>query len=320
LIVLGSLVAILALGLGSVLFGLWGDPMQWLGGSSVSGASPQIAPAPTAPEPVAEALVPAPAASTAAVGGNVPSSAAQAPSVTSAASAPVAFAKPVRPASGNEVVLRGDVAKTGIVSRTRGANTLEAGYAALLEGKLDAAAKAYNQALGDNPEERDALLGLAYIAHQKGQREQAQDLYRRVLRQEPGNAIAGAALLALDTDADSTITAGRARELAQQQPDSAAAVALAAGALARDGQVADAALLFARAQQLEPRNAMHAYNHAVALDRLGQYAAARLDYELALQLAQRNANAGLLTFSVDTVRQRIAQLRQSEAPKPDAAK
>jgi len=229
-------------------------------------------------------------------------------------------ARLTKPAGSNDVSLRNGIGKPGLIAKTRGVNALETGYAALLDGKLDAAAQAYGQALNDNPEERDALLGLAYIAHKTGQREQAQDLYRRVLRQDPNNAVANAGLIGLDTDADSALTASRARGLAQQQPDSAAAVALAAGVLARDGQVADAAPLFARAQQLEPTNAMHAYNYAVALDRLGQHPAARIQYEKAMQLANRGPNTNTRTFSVDAVRLRIDQLSQGGLTRAEADK
>jgi len=223
-------------------------------------------------------------------------------------------------ASDNEVVLDGGATKQSFASKIRGPGPLELGYSALLAGRLDDAAQQYTQALKSNSEERDALLGLAYIAQKKGQNEDAQLLYRRVLRQEPGNAIAGAALLALDSESDSARAASRARELAMRQPDSAASMAVAGNAAARSGQMADAVQLFARAQSLEPGNPMHAYNHAVALDRLGQFGAAALQYEKALKLAANTSTANGRAFSVDTVQERLAQLRQALGSRAEAVK
>ncbi|MBC7916799.1 MAG: tetratricopeptide repeat protein [Rhodoferax sp.] len=330
--VLGALALVLAVVLGSVLFGMWGDPVAWFGGGSSLATAPTSGstvaatptPVPAAAEPALAAsdAAPDPVAATTAKPSATSSKQAVATKPLSAAGN-TAATEPPRPArkpSGNEVALGGDASKSGFVAKTRGGNALEAGYAALLEGKLDTASQAYTQALNESPEERDALLGLAYIAHKRGQREQAQDFYRRVLRQEPGNATAGAALLALDNDDDNGTNVHRARELAQQQPDSAAAVAMAGGALARSGQVAESVQYFARAQSLEPNNAMHAYNHGVALDRLGQFATARQQYERALALAERGANRGTRTFSVDALRQRVEQLRQAALPKTDGDK
>ena len=216
------------------------------------------------------------------------------------------------PPASNQVQVQGAGATQSFQSKVRGPSPLELGYAALVAGRWDDAAQHYNQALKANSEERDALLGLAYVAQQKGQRDDAQLLYRRVLRQEPSNAIASAALLALESAADSALTASRAKELAMRQPDSAATMSMAGTAAVREGLLADAAQLFARAQFLEPTNPMHAYNHAVALDRLGQHAAAAVQYEQVLKLSEK-PTVGRNAFSADAVRERLAQLRQALA-------
>jgi Flp pilus assembly protein TadD len=141
-----------------------------------------------------------------------------------------------------------------------------------------------------------------------------------VLRQEPHNAIASAALLALDADADSGQTASRARDLAMRQPDSAATMAIAGAAAVREGLLADAVQLFARAYLLEPSNALSAYNHAVALDRLGQFSAATAQYEKVLQLSEKLPASVPRAFSVQAVRDRLAQLRQALGLRVDIPK
>jgi len=223
-------------------------------------------------------------------------------------------------ANGNEVLLSANNARTNphFVAKIRGPSALEYGYALLLEGRLDDAASAYGQALRVNADERDALLGLAYISQQKGQREDAQSYYRSVLRQEPNNARALAAMQALDVDSGPTLTASRTGDLAARQPDSAAAMAMAGNAFVRDGLLSNAAQAYARAQALEPANPLHAYNHAVALDRLGQYAQAVVQYERVLALSA-TAPVGVRVYRVEDVRLRYAQLRQALAASTQSA-
>lgn len=239
----------------------------------------------------------------------------QAQTINAAAVNPKASVSPnpPTPTTGNEVMLgvhtRGNPT---FVAKTRGPSALEQGYALLLEGRLDDAAAAYGQALRANADERDALLGMAYISQQKGQRDDAQSYYRRVLRQEPNNARAIAALQALDSGSDLTLSASRAGDLAARQPDSAVAMAMAGNAFVRDGLLSNAAQAYARAQTLEPSNPLHAYNHAVALDRLGQYAQAVVQYERVLALSA-TAPVAERAYQIENVRLRLAQLRQALA-------
>ena len=185
---------------------------------------------------------------------------------------------------------------------------LEQGYTALVAGRLDDAAQAYNAALANNPLEPDALLGLAYVAHSKGRREEALALYNKVLRVEPSNSVAQSGLIALDAGAAGATKGDRAKALVANQPDSAAAQALAASTLAHEGLVAEAALAFGRAHALEPGNPWHSYNLAVALDKLGNYAQAIDQYDKALQNAG-NAPSPMGVPRVQSIRVRLAQLR-----------
>lgn len=208
----------------------------------------------------------------------------------------------------------GGLPRSAIATSTRAPGLLEQGYAALLDGRFDAAAQAYRQALRANAQERDALLGLAYISQQKGQRAEAQAYYREVLRQEPTNAIATAGLQALDARPESTALNPMA-DAAVGQADSAAAMAAAGSALVREGRLGDAAQAFARAQSLEPANPLHAYNHAVAQDRMGRYELALRLYENVLQL-DAAAPAALRGYQLETVRTRVAQLRAAVGATP----
>lgn len=275
--------------------------------------APRLA-APAAPAAPSQAQAPGEAAPrlAAAAATAVPASTNATPTGSTNAT-PTGSSNASRVASGNEVVLGANArANPNFVAKTRGPSALEHGYALLLEGRLDDAAAAYSQALRANADERDALLGMAYISQQKGQRDDAQSYYRRVLRQEPNNARALAALQALDSGSDPTLTASRTGDLAARQPDSAAAMAMAGNAFVRDGLLSNAAQAYARAQALEPANPLHAYNHAVALDRLGRYAPAAVQYERVLALSA-TAPVAVRAYHIEDVRLRLAQLRQALA-------
>lgn len=259
--------------------------------------APAMAPSPV---PNAEAA-PLAAAATPSASAPVPAATAQVETNATPATPPDA----VRPA-----VPRTAAPKTAaprLVARPATGNGLEGAYAALLDGRLDSAAEGYRRALADNGEERDALLGLGHIAHRQGRREEARAYYERVLRQEPENAVANAGMLALQAEGDPSTAASRAREMAERNPDSAAAFATLGGALVREGKLADAQQAFFRAAALEPANAAHAYNLAVALDRLHKPELAANYYAKALALGERSGAAP--GFPRDIARQRLEQLR-----------
>lgn len=98
--------------------------------------------------------------------------------------------------------------------------------------------------------------------------DEARKLYQRVLRQEPDNATAKAALLASLGDSKPQKAGSLARDLAEQNPQSAAALATLGGLMARDNRLAETQQAYFKAVTLEPENALYAYNLAVALDRL----------------------------------------------------
>ena len=296
-LVLGLVALTLSLGLGSVLWGWWGDPTAWLqtagvrapiaaspgatgalpdgrvAATSVSAPAAPVAPvAVAAGEQAAVAIaaptergyavsVSPPAAKAARAAATVPKAPeASGTGVTAPdgaaprdpcaldASSPDCGA-PTPPKSGSPSKSAASVAPV-FQSRSADFSALEQGYGALVQGRLGEAAQAYGRALANNPQERDALLGLAYIAQRQGREEEARGYYHQVLRHEPGNPVARAGLLSLGAAADPQLTISRAREVAEQYPDSAAAQATLGAALARVGRLADAQLAFQRAHAI----------------------------------------------------------------------
>lgn len=201
-----------------------------------------------------------------------------------------------------------------MIAKVVGPTTLEVAYAALTQGRMDEAAAAYKTALAANADERDALLGLAYIAHQAAREEEARELYQRVLRQEPGNPTARAGLLIQTLSNDVEDVSASSRDVAEQHPGSAAAQSVLGHSLVRQGRLADAQQAFQRAHVLEPGVAMHAYNLAVALDRLRSYGAARAYYERALALSRQNGTETSSGFSQVVVENRLKELLGAKLP------
>ncbi|MDD5029902.1 MAG: tetratricopeptide repeat protein [Rhodoferax sp.] len=343
--VLGGLALALATGMASVVLGVWGDPLLLaqnigIGGSasSVNGIAAVPSVAASAPlSGAAEAVVAAAAADQATLpvqadlaktqsGNAAPrrTGPSRRPAIDTVVVAKVATCPPgtrlpdCQPSAAStstsstpRAAVEPLARQASVFSRSSGPSVLEQGYGALTGGRLQEASQAYAQALASNPEERDALLGLAYIAQLQGRKNEALLYYQRVLRQEPGNATAQSALLILYPLADPQDFGSSSRSLAEQNPDSAAAQSLLGHALARQDRLAEAQLAFERAQQLEPTVARHAFNLAVALDRLHQYDAAQRYYERAAALVLPTDAANASGFSLAEVKTRLTQLHSA---------
>jgi len=188
-------------------------------------------------------------------------------------------------------------------------NPLQSAYDALRAGRFEEAGVAYRQALKSNPVERDALLGLAHLAHRQGRFDEARDLYQQVLRLDPEQPDAAAGLLSIASTSDPAAAASRMRDLAERSPQSPVAMSTLGGMLAREGRIGEAQQAFFRAYTLDPESALHAYNLAVALDRLHKYAQAREFYQRALLLAEKGGNSGVTGFPGEQARVRLEQLR-----------
>ncbi len=179
---------------------------------------------------------------------------------------------------------------------------LKSAYLALSGGHLDQAEQQYLSALKQRPHEKDALLGLAVIAHRKQQNERAADLYRQVLREDLGNAAAAAGLISLSVHADPLAAESQLRELIDVKPTAPEFHYALGCVLARQQRWGEAQQAFFRAHSLEPGKALYAYNLAVSLDHLHQPAAALPYYEQSSRLS----NDTMLDMAV--IRQRIQEL------------
>lgn len=182
---------------------------------------------------------------------------------------------------------------------------VEAGYAAYQAGDLAKARAEYEQALADEPGNRDALLGLAAIDTRSGRYEAAEAGYLRLLQVDPRDAHAQAGLFALrSARLDPLASESRVKSLLAQDPGSSALNFALGNQLAQQGRWAEAQQEYFKAFAGDPENADFAYNLAISLDHLRQARLAREYYLRAVALAQKRG----ATFDPATARARAEQL------------
>jgi tetratricopeptide (TPR) repeat protein len=182
---------------------------------------------------------------------------------------------------------------------------VEAGYSAFLAGDLAAARSAYEQALREEPANRDALLGLAAVDVRSGRHEAAEATYLRLLQADPRDAHAQAALIALrGTRVDPVAAESRVKSLLAADPGAHVLHFTLGNQFAQQGRWAEAQQEYFKAFAADPENADFAYNLAVSLDHMRQPKPAREYYRRAIALAERRGSS----FDPRAARAREAQL------------
>lgn len=257
------------------------------------GAAPTVAAAPAA-EPAKPAAPPAPRPATTA-----PVAAVAAPATESAspAAAPRTFTR--APARSAELTVRAPQARVhpGVT----------AGFAAYQSGNFDAARADYLAALKDEPDNRDALLGMAALELRAGKAAQSEDYYRRVLHADPRDAHAMAGILALQAPLlDPVATESRVKSLLAANPDAHILHFTLGNQYAQQSRWAEAQQAYFRALAAAPENPDIAFNLAVSLDQLRQTALALRYYRSALVLAEKRS----ASFDPEAIRARVTALER----------
>ena len=177
-------------------------------------------------------------------------------------------------------------------------------YQALRAGQTDIALSQYQRLLNTEPDNVDALLGMASIAAKQGRTEQSAKYYVRVLELDPKNAAAQTGLIGFMGKSDPASSEARLKQLLQTQP--AAFLFFALGNLhAEQSQWLPAEQAYFQAFQMEPGNPDYAFNLAVSLEHLNQSRQALSFYQLTLKLMQANSNTH---FDRRILLSRISQL------------
>jgi len=182
---------------------------------------------------------------------------------------------------------------------------VESGYAAYLAGDLATARADYQEALREEPANRDALLGLAAIDVRAGRYEPAEAIYLRLLQSDPRDSHAHAALIELRAGRMDPLTAeSRVKSLLANDPSADVLYFTLGNQLALQGRWAEAHQHYSKAFAADPDNADFAYNLAVSLDHLRQSGLALEYYGRALALAAKRG----ASFELAAARSRVQQL------------
>jgi tetratricopeptide (TPR) repeat protein len=268
-------------------------------GDQVATAAPQP-PAPTAP---------APSAAKSTIPGLPPAATAPAPAIKAEPAPRIEtpiLKPPVRPAAPP----RSEPAPAEVTTSRPAAPQVHAkvstGYAAYLAGDLPTARSEYEQALREEPGNRDALLGLAALDVRAGRFEAAEGAYQRLLRADPRDPHAHAALIALRGGRfDPAAAESRVKSMLAENPGAHVLNFTLGNQFAQQGRWAEAQQEFFKAFAAEPENADFAYNLAVSLDHLRQPRLALDYYQRALALAKARG----ASFDTAAAEARAAQLR-----------
>jgi tetratricopeptide (TPR) repeat protein len=177
-------------------------------------------------------------------------------------------------------------------------------WQALSQGRFEEARDLYDEVLSAEPQNVDALLGLAAIDTRNGNAEQAARHYARALELEPRNSTAQAGLISLIGQADPQLSETRLKQLIAREPSGFLYFALG-NLYARQGQWPQAQPAYFQAYELQPDNPDYAYNLAVGLEHLGQTKIALNYYRRALELSSLRGHA---SFDHARVQDRIGQL------------
>lgn len=188
-------------------------------------------------------------------------------------------------------------------------SALQVAYENYTAGHWAQAERAYRDALADEPGNRDAHFGLAALALRAGAPDTARMHYRELLRRNPKDAGAYAALAELDGHRDADSVSELKLRLAEQ-PQSAQLHFTLGNLYAAQQRWPQAQQAYFEAQRLALDNPDYAFNLAVSLEHIGQPRLAVDYYRRALQLRARHTGQ----FDPDAARQRIALLAAAEQP------
>jgi tetratricopeptide (TPR) repeat protein len=184
-----------------------------------------------------------------------------------------------------EMVSAGDIKIARRTSPVRLSPDLKQAFAAYNSGNHASARIAYRRVLQRDANNLHALLGLAAIATQNGLANSAAQLYAKVIRFDPNNSVARAALLAMRKNVDPVAGESQIKRLLVREPDAAHLHFTLGNLYAAQSRWAQAQGAYFNAYRANPDNADFAYNLAVSLDQLAQANAALEYYRRALTLA-----------------------------------
>jgi Flp pilus assembly protein TadD len=171
-------------------------------------------------------------------------------------------------------------------------------------GDMKASLAGYQRAAQDEPNNTDALHGLAAIAVRQDRQADAAATYRRILDLTPQDALAQATLMTLLPPTGRQSEESQLQSILTKAPQSAAAHFALGNQYAQEGRWTDAEQAYFRALALAPDNPDYRFNLAISLDQLGQAKEAARHYRGALAQAESHP----ASFDLAQASARLAEL------------
>jgi Tfp pilus assembly protein PilF len=181
---------------------------------------------------------------------------------------------------------------------------LKEAYQAMQAGRSDRAETLYRGVMEADARNVDALIGLATIAAQRGDPQQAIGFYERALELEPRNAVAQAGLIGIVGQADPQMSEARLKQLIAREPSAFLHFSLG-NLYASQHSWPAAQQAYFQAYQMQSDNPDYAYNLAVGLEHINQQKLALSYYRKAIDLSFQKGRAN---FDQTKVIERIGQL------------
>lgn len=188
-----------------------------------------------------------------------------------------------------------------------------AAYEAYQAGDLSSAKALYEKALAIRPQDVNALNGLGALALGESKTERAHQLYSRVLKLEPNNPTATAALFQIEGGVGSRVTESQLKMMLDNEGDPGLINFALGNLYSRNNRWNDAQLAFFEAVRHRPDNPDYLFNLAVSLDQIGQRKAAKDYYEKAVTAADETS-AGFNAADAIARIQSINQSASASAP------
>jgi Flp pilus assembly protein TadD len=181
---------------------------------------------------------------------------------------------------------------------------LQRGWAAFHNKDYELSGREYRNVLYQEPDNHDALLGLAAVSMQQNDSDTAREIYIRLLELDPRDTHAHAGLANIAQMSGADLSETRLKQLIEYRPDDAHLQFALGNLYIQKKSWPEAQQAFFNALKADSQNPDYAYNLAVSLDHLGKHKAAKLYYEDSLELASGKN----VSFSADVVKSRLAYL------------
>ena len=182
--------------------------------------------------------------------------------------------------------------------------TLSGAYQSFISGNIEMAQQQYHKVLQQEPNNRDALLGLAAVALNRKQPGQAAAYYAKLLELDPSDPDALAGLVGSQGQADPVQSESRLKMILAQNPENGALHFALGNLYSQQSHWAEAQQAYFRAYSSTPDNANYAFNLAISLEHLNQSKLALDYYQRAL------AQNGPANFDKSLAQRRIRELQK----------